>query len=154
MFLQLADVMPVATELPGLITTSAMSVAIIQSMKNSNIPWLQWINQHSSNVNRVVGLVFAFASAMGLHYEWDGAKGTLLITGLTATALLQGFVHVVTDTAKSWSFNWIIYQSVKGRAADVAALAEMPGKIKPVVAVPPGVAVDAAEHKAEVKDKP
>jgi hypothetical protein len=117
--MQISDVMPVATELPGLITTSAMSVAIIQWLKNTK--WVPFINQHSAGINRMVGWGSALLSATGLHYTFDAHTGTLTLTGLT----LMTIAHAVWDTTKSYAFNWLIYNGmVKGRAADVTAISE------------------------------
>ena len=40
------DIMPVSTELPALISTSAMSVAIIQWLKNTK--YVPFMDQHSA----------------------------------------------------------------------------------------------------------
>src|SRR5438105_118318 len=119
--LQLADIMPVSTELPGIISTSALSVAIIQWLKKSKHPSLAFINQHSDNVNIFANIVAAFVSATGLHFTYDSQLGTILLTNLTPAIIRHG----VFETARSYAFNWLIYEGiVKKRAADVAAIQE------------------------------
>jgi hypothetical protein len=144
MMLQVSDVMPVSTELPALISTSAMSVAIIQWLKNTK--YIPFMDQHSAGINRVVGWCSALASSAGIHYSYDAHVGTLTLTGLTAMAIF----HAATDATKSYAFNWLIYNGlVKGRAADVAAVAERQAQGMPVkVAATPGVVAAAAEPEA------
>ncbi len=145
MFLQVSDVMPVSTELPALISTSAMSVAIIQWLKNTK--WVPFMDQHTAGINRLVGWGTAFISATGIHYTYDAHVGTLTLTGISAMAIM----HAVLDATKSYSFNWLIYNGmVKGRAADVAAVAEgVPAK----KVVSPGVAAAAAEMASDTSTK-
>lgn len=140
--MQISDVMPVSTELPGLLTTSAMSVAIIQWLKNAK--WVPFMDQHTAGINRAVSWGAAFLAATGLHYNYDPNSGTLTIMNLTAMAI----VHAMWDATKSYAFNWLIYNTsgIKTRAADVAAVAEgVPAK----KVVGPGVAAAGAEMAAE-----
>jgi hypothetical protein len=144
--LQTTDIMPVSTELPALISTSALSVAIIQWFKNSNLPIFKAFNQQSSGLNRTVAWLAAFISGVGIHYQYDASVGALTITGLTATALW----HTGIDSAKSYAFNWLIYNTaIKSRAADVAAVAAGGGKAQVVVS--PGVKVAGVEAAEEAK---
>ena len=141
--MQISDVMPVTTELPGLITTSAMSVAIIQWLKNTK--YLPFINQHTTGINRMVGWGTAMLSATGLHYTYDAHSGTLTLTGLT----LMTVAHALFDTTKSYAFNWLIYNGmVKSRAADVAAVAE---GVRPVPVAQPGVVAAGVEQAQQGK---
>jgi hypothetical protein len=112
MFLQATDVMPVSTELPALISTSALSVAIIQWFKNSDLPIFKAFNQQSSGLNRTVAWLAAIIAGVGIHYQYDASAGSLTITGLTVAALW----HTGMDSAKSYAFNWLIYNTaVKGK---------------------------------------
>jgi len=133
-----ADVMPVSTELPGLITTSAITVALIQWVKNTK--WIPFVNQHSSTVNRIVGWCAAFVTAAGLHYTWDAGTGTLTLTNLH----LINILHAAGDTTKSYAFQWLIYKGiVQTPARDVAAVTEgVPAR----VVVPAGAVVAASEQ--------
>lgn len=112
MFFQAQDVMPVSTELPALISTSALSVAIIQWMKNSALPGLGFVNHDSPGVSRALAWLAALISGVGIHYHYDPTVGALTITGLTATAL----VTMGLNAAKSYGFNWFIYNvTLKGK---------------------------------------
>jgi len=136
--IQISDVMPVSTELPGLITTSAMTVAIIQWLKNTKL--VPFIDQHSSTLNRVVGWCAAFISAAGLHYTWDASTGTLTLMNIHVASIMHG----AADVTKSYAFQWLIYKGiVQAPARDVAAVTEgVPAK----VVVPAGAVVAAGEQ--------
>lgn len=131
MFFQVSDVMPVSTELPALISTSALSVAIIQWFKNSDLPIFKPFNQQSAGLNRFVAWVAAFVSGVGIHYQYDASLGSLTITGLTAAALW----HTGLDSAKSYAFNWLIYNTaIKGKKDKPEVVVAAP----PVVPAEPG----------------
>ncbi len=138
--------MAVSTDLPAIIATSSISVAIIQWMKNSNLPFLKPFSQESSGLNRLMAWVAALIAGVGIHYHYDPNLGALTITGLTGAAIYSAAV----SATKSYGFNWLIYNTaIKSRAADVAAVASgVP--VTPVVG--PGVAkagVDQAEQGAK-----
>ena len=136
---QPTDVMPVTTELPALITGSAMSVAIIQWIKNSKR--ISFVNQHTKGINLFLGWLSAFGAATGIHYTWDSHAGTILISGISLWAV----THAAFDVTKSYAFNWLIYEGmIKGRAADVVAVAE---GSRPQVVAPPGVIAAGKEMK-------
>jgi hypothetical protein len=122
--------MPVSTELPALISTSALSVAIIQWMKNSSLPFLKPFSQQSSGLNRTVAWVAALIAGVGIHYHYDSALGALTITGLTGPAIVSAAINA----AKSYSFNWLIYNTaIKGRTT-VGQQPEVPVPPTPVEA--------------------
>lgn len=141
----LAELMPVTTELPSIISSSVISVAAIQWLKKSKSPYLTFINQHSDRVNIVANLVAAFIAATGLHYTYDEHVGTLMLTGLTVTAIRHG----IFETARSYAFNQIIYETmVRRKEADKAALQEgvVGGPGRPVTPVAsPGTIASAKE---------
>lgn len=119
MFFQASDVMPVQTDLPAIISSSAISVAIIQAMKNSDWPIFKAITQDSSGLNRFLAWFAAVIAGVGIHWHFDSSLGALTITGLTSQAIMSAAVNA----CKSYGFNWLIYNTaVKNRAADVAAV--------------------------------
>ncbi len=144
----LIDAMPVSTELPALISTSALSVAIIQWFKNSNLPIFKVFNQQSAGLNRTISWLAAVIAGLGIHYQFDPTVGSLTITGLTAAALW----HTGVDSAKSYAFNWLIYNTtLRSRSANVAAVAE---GTRAQVVVSPGekAAGQAIKQEGNVKD--
>lgn len=149
MFLQVADVMPVSTDLPAIVSTSALSVAIIQWMKNSNLPILRAFSQQSSGLNRTVAWLAAVIAGVGIHSHYDPSLGALTITGLTGHAVYSAAINA----CKSYGFNWLIYNTaVKSRAADVAAVSQgTGGSVVPVAT--PGV-IAAGVEQAHQADKP
>lgn len=134
--------MSVSTDLPAIISTSAISVALIQAVKNSQWPMLKAFSQESSGLNRTLSWLAALIAGVGIHYHYDPSLGALTITGLTGPAIYSAGVSAM----KSYGFNWLIYNTaVKGRAADVAAVA---GGVPVTPVVGPGV-VKAGEDAAQ-----
>ena len=132
-----------SNELVSTVTASAMSVAVIQWMKNTKL--VPFMDQHSSGLNRFIGWLAALLSATGIHYTFNHDTGTLTLTGLT----VMGLTHTAWDTTKSYAFQWLVYRGVvKGPAADVAAVA---GGTKAQVVVGPGAKVAGVEAAAEAK---
>jgi hypothetical protein len=115
--------MPVSTELPALISTSALSVAIIQWMKNSELSILKPFSQQSAGLNRLVAWIAAVIAGVGIHYHYDPSLGALTITGLTATALWSTGVN----SAKSYAFNWLIYNTAIKKPAVTPVPPPVPG---------------------------
>ena len=131
LLLQTAVEMPVTTELPALISTSALSVAIIQWMKNSALPGLGFVNHNSAGVNRTLAWLAAIISGVGIHYHYDPALGALTITGLTTSALLSTGLN----SAKSYAFNWLIYNTTLKKATQTPPPVAVPDKVAPEVPV-------------------
>lgn len=142
---QLTDVTPVTTDLPALIATSSITVAIIQWMKNSNRPLLRAFSQQSAGLNRTIAWLASVIAGVGIHYHYDPALGAFTITGLTGSAIYSA----VVNACKSYGFNWLIYNTaVKSRAADVSAVA---GGVPAQVVVSPGVK-EAGKEQEHAKD--
>lgn len=117
--LLVTDVMPVSTELPAIISTSALSVAIIQWMKGSKL--FTFINHDTPGMNRALCWIAAFISGVGIHYNYDPALGALTITGLTFSSIVSAGMQ----SAKSYAFNWLIY-NVSGMKNKSAAQNQPP----------------------------
>lgn len=147
--------MSVTTELPALISTSALSVAFIQWVKNSQLPILSAFSQQSAGLNRTLSWLVAMVTGIGIHWHYDPALGALTITGLTLAAVTSAAIN----TAKSYGFNWFIYNvsGVKQRSSDAAAVGRTGtggGGIPATTIVPAGTAKTAEDQtKAEEKVK-
>ena len=113
--------MAVSTDLVATVSTSAISVAIIQWMKNSNLPFLKMFSQQSSGLNRAMAWLAALIAGVGIHYQYNPALGALTITGLTFPAIYAAGVSAM----KSYGFNWLIYNTsgLKAQSASAAAIA-------------------------------
>jgi hypothetical protein len=100
------------------ITLSALSVLVIQKLKNSS--WAPWFHNASDTLNRAVSLFLAFATAIGIHVAWShGAlPGTYMIqvSGITLLGIGGGLWAVT----KSMVFNELIYRGTVKAAADTS----------------------------------
>jgi hypothetical protein len=121
LLLQTAATTIMGNEVLDTVTASAMSVAIVQWLKNTKL--IPFMDQHTTTINRIVAWVMAFLSATGIHYNFDHATGTLTLTGLTAMALF----HTTGDTVKSYALQWLVYRGVKpGLVPAPIAVASVP----------------------------
>lgn len=98
-------------ELVSQVTASAVVVAFINYLKKA--AWIPFINANSLWVNRLVALLAAIATSIGLHWTFDAQAGSLTITGLTAMGILGSGWEV----AKSYAMQHILY--LQTRAAKV-----------------------------------
>lgn len=95
-----------------IITTSAVSVWLIQQLKKSK--WFALLTPSSTTMNRLASIVGALLSATGIHLAFNA--GTLTITGLTlATA-----VPALIAWFKSFVMNELIYMGVQTKQQAVA----------------------------------
>lgn len=76
--------------------TAIVSALIIQALKNAD--WATWFNRQTPRANLVLSMIVAYATSIGVHFAWDGEKGTLLITGLT----LAGIAHNLWQATLQW----------------------------------------------------
>lgn len=112
--------MPVTTELTSVVTAGAISVSVIQWLKNTKL--IPFINHNSAALNRAVAWLMAFISAIGLHYTWDSGTGTLTLTGLTATAIGT----TLWATIKSYAFQVLIYRGIVDKNGKPVQAAQEP----------------------------
>jgi hypothetical protein len=91
------------------ISAGAIAVFIIQLLKKWEA--VPWISNLTPRVNRLVAIVGAFCSAIGVHVAYSSVQHTLLISGLTLTGILgMGWVWVKQFALQEW-----IYQSAANR---------------------------------------
>lgn len=75
---------------PGAQITAAMIIVwLIQELKKSGR--FPGITVDTVKVNRIVSAIGALATGAAIHWTWDSAAHSLLITGLTGWALLSFF---------------------------------------------------------------
>ena len=70
------------------LTVSGTAVWLIQKAKS--IPWLV---AHMQKFQRMWAIVASFLASAGIHYTWNSAEHTLVITGLTLTGVLTFLWH-------------------------------------------------------------
>jgi len=120
MILQAATgVMPlVATDTTAVLTASAVSVWIIQKLKNAS--WFKLVTPDTKVMNLMASIFAAFLSATGIHITFN--TGTLTITGLALSAILPA----VIAWFKSFVMNELIYQGVVNKPATQTTIQQPP----------------------------
>ena len=68
---------------------------IIERLKNSKLPALNWISQNTPWVTRAVAVGAASLTAIGIHWTFTGS--TLMITGLSLTAIVTTLYNVAQN---------------------------------------------------------
>ena len=111
------NLQPVATDTTAVLTASAVSVWVIQQLKNSS--WFKMLTPSSAVMNRLASAVAAIFTATGIHVAF--ASGTLTITGLTLGAILGAAIAWF----KSFVMNELIYQGIVNKT--VTTVAASPG---------------------------
>ena len=111
------NLQPVATDTTAVLTASAVSVWVIQQLKNSS--WFKMLTPSSAVMNRLASAVAAIFTATGIHVAF--ASGTLTITGLTLSAILGAAIAWF----KSFVMNELIYQGIVNKT--VTTVAASPG---------------------------
>lgn len=83
------------------VKVNGVVAVLIQGMKKGQTPILQWISINTPWVTRTVAAVFAAATAIGIHWTFTPASatssGTLLISGLSATAIVMFIYNIVQN---------------------------------------------------------
>jgi hypothetical protein len=97
------------------ITAGAVSVFIIQRMKSWSA--LPWISHWTPMVNRVVAVISAALTAVGVHFAYSAVDHTVIISGLTLTGVL-GMLWV---WVKQFALQEYVYQSAANRTKVVPA---------------------------------
>lgn len=76
-----------ATQIP---TAAAGAYALRAVQKWNKLPW---ITQHTKHMTIAFRAGISFASTLGIHFVWNGADRSLLITLPTLMVLLFGLWH-------------------------------------------------------------
>lgn len=75
-------------------SSALISALLLQYLKNAQwVPWLS-IQKASQRANFCASLFMAFIVSLGIGVKFDGASGSLLITGLTAATLMHSLYHM------------------------------------------------------------
>ena len=76
--------------------TSALAVAALQKLKSAS--WFPWLTSESSTIIKVVfAVIAAITAATGVSYVWDPTAHTLLISGLSWSAIGTALWHFVNQ---------------------------------------------------------
>lgn len=128
---------PVATGGTALLATLA-----IQFLKNSQ--WASWFTRETKRANLVLSVVVAVATSLGIHFAWDAAKDTLVITGL-----MGGLTHGAWEALLQWAAQHATYKAF-------VVPAETLGEIRALLArqLPPPVSEGAAKALQQTSQSP
>lgn len=81
-------------QLSAQVVISAVVVYLIQlAKKSARIPW---ISTETSKLNRLIAVLASLFSSVGIHFSFNAAAGTLVITGLTLAGILGFAWHWLT----------------------------------------------------------
>jgi hypothetical protein len=123
-------------------TSSAVSVAFINWMKASK--YFPWITKEKTTLLRILSIVAASASGVGINYLWNPVDHSIVVSGLTLAnggALLWALL-------RHFAMNETIFQATKPQRsqAQVAAAEAVAKNMKadtsskpPAPPAPPGV---------------
>lgn len=74
---------------------NAIAVFALQHLKSSK--YFPWLTAETQKLNRIIAVVAAGLTSIGVHYSFDHTTGVLMITGLTVASLWQGLCNWVTS---------------------------------------------------------
>ena len=80
--------METGNELTAHLTTGAVIVYLLQWMKSSRLT--PWLTSNTKTLNRVSSALLAAVAAIGINWTYNAVDGTLVISGLTWSAILAG----------------------------------------------------------------
>ena len=86
-----------------MIIAAVVSFAI-EHLKQSR--WFPFLSLSSARANAFAGVVVAVASSLGIHFEFNHAAGTLVITGLSLATIW----HFGQDILTQWIFQQLVYK--------------------------------------------
>jgi hypothetical protein len=73
------------------VAVAAIISFLVGKLKQSS--WFPWLTAETSKLNRLVAVLLSGVAAVGIHYQWDAADHSLLITGLSLTTILGMLWH-------------------------------------------------------------
>lgn len=115
----------IVSELPANIGAALALIPGLEWAKRSASPLLKWVNAETAPVLAILG---AACAAVGIHYSFDHNTGTLMITGLTLTAVLQGCFEVGKQwLTQHWGYKFYQgFDTLKSLAIALDKLAAIP----------------------------
>jgi len=95
------------SELTASIIIGYVIVSLLEWAKGKS--WVPLVNHfNSATANRTVAAVLAVISSIGIHAQYDGAAGSLVITGLTFATILPSIAEVI----KQFVIQQMIYKGI------------------------------------------
>ena len=71
--------------------------AAIEFFKNQK--WFPMLDKETQTLNRLVAIAASFVVAIGIHWTFDAAEGTLVIGGLTVANIWHGLLAWIQQYA-------------------------------------------------------
>ena len=112
--------------------TAVLSSVIIQWMKKSQLEIFSFLGteKNKQKVNLYFSILVAFVTSIGIGFKYDGAAGTLLLTGLTAAGIKHGLWHWFTQ----WIAQHVTYKTLvvpqELQAANIDVLNQLLDQLK------------------------
>lgn len=97
-------------------TIAVITTYVFQWIKKSS--WFPWLTMNSQKLNRILGVVVAFAASIGVVATFDHTAGVLTVTGLTMAGLGHGVARFIQQ--------WVMQQT----AYKVVIAPPMPGALQ------------------------
>ena len=110
------------------LTTSGITVAAINWLKNS--PLAPWVTKQNIWLLRILSAGSAVAASVGIHWVWTANDHTLVITGLTLSAIVGFFWHLI----QQFTANEIVFQATKASSNPAVVAKIAPEAADPVAA--------------------
>lgn len=104
-------------------TMSAIIVTVINWLKASR--YFPWITKEKTTLLRLLSVLGAAATSVGITWAWNPAAHSMTITGLTLTAVLMLLWTVV----KSFAMNEVVFQATKKNGTNGAVPAPPAQKV-------------------------
>ena len=88
------------------LTLGAVAVYAIEHAKSSGL--VPWMTADTKTLNRLVNLITAFITSIGIGYTYDATAGTLVVSGLTLSSLALG----LWELTKQYVVQQVLYDTV------------------------------------------
>lgn len=80
------------------LASAALLAYLLQWLKRTRL--IPWVSEHTKGINYALTGIMSLLAAVGIHYNFDAAAGTLTIGGLHATTIAHG----LWEWLKQWAF--------------------------------------------------
>ena len=108
-------------------TFGIVTAHIIELLKRT--PFVPFIRADTKIVNRWVGVIVAIAVSLGVSAHYDGASGSLLISGLNSDALTHNGLHALAQ----WAIQQVTYDAAISQQSTLERLARAMERLTPQV---------------------
>ncbi len=98
-------------------TFGIVSAYVIELLKQT--PFVPFLRADTKTLNRWFGVFIAIAVSLGVSAHYDGASGSLLISGLNSDALMHNGLHALAQ----WSVQQFTYDAAISQQTTLQRLA-------------------------------